>query len=124
VNGPQHENVPSTSRAGLFLEVTMPSIINSTGTSSGLATTADASGVLELQCAGNIGISIDATRNATIGGGLIATNATDGFIYIPTCAGTPTGAPTAKTGFSSVVVDATNGKLYFYSGGAWRDAGL
>jgi hypothetical protein len=53
----------------------------------------------------------------------LATNATAGFIYVPTCAGTPTGVPTAYTGLAAAVVDTTNHKLYFYSGGAWRDAG-
>lgn len=53
----------------------------------------------------------------------IATTATDGFVYIPTCAGTPTGVPTAITGLAPMVVNTTNNKLYFYSGGAWRDAG-
>ena len=31
--------------------------------------------------------------------------------------------PTAKTGMAPIVVNTTNNKLYFYSGGAWRDAG-
>ena len=53
----------------------------------------------------------------------LATTATDGFLYVPTCAGTPTGTPTAITGMAPIVVDTTNNKLYFYSGGAWRDAG-
>jgi hypothetical protein len=53
----------------------------------------------------------------------LATTATDGFIYVPTCAGTPTGVPTAITGMAPIVVNTTNNKLYFYSGGAWRDAG-
>ena len=53
----------------------------------------------------------------------LATNATDGFLYVPTCAGTPTGTPTAYTGMAPIVVNTTNNKLYFYSGGAWRDAG-
>ena len=53
----------------------------------------------------------------------LATNATDGFLYVPTCAGTPTGTPTAITGMAPIVVNTTNNKLYFYSGGAWRDAG-
>ena len=53
----------------------------------------------------------------------LATTATDGFLYIPTCAGTPTGTPTAITGMAPIVVNTTNNKLYFYSGGAWRDAG-
>jgi len=51
------------------------------------------------------------------------TTATDGFLYIPSCAGTPTGVPTAQTGKIPIIVDSTNHKLYFYSGGAWRDAG-
>lgn len=53
----------------------------------------------------------------------LATNATDGFLYVPTCAGTPTGTPTTYTAKSAIVVDSTNNKLYFYSGGAWQDAG-
>jgi hypothetical protein len=53
----------------------------------------------------------------------LATNATAGFCYIPTCAGIPTGTPTAVTGYAPLVIDSTNNKLYFYSGGAWRDAG-
>ena len=44
----------------------MASTINSTGTSSGVATAADASGVLELQGGGNTGITIDATGVVTI----------------------------------------------------------
>lgn len=46
-----------------------------------------------------------------------------GQIYVPTNAGTPVTAPTAQTGFAPLVVDTTNNKLYFYSNGAWRDAG-
>lgn len=58
----------------------------------------------------------------TVGLGLLATNATDGFLYIPTCAGTPTGTPTARSGYLPLVIDTTNHKLYFYDG-SWRDAG-
>ena len=47
----------------------MASTINSTGTSSGLATAADASGVLELQGGGNTGITIDATGVPTLAAG-------------------------------------------------------
>jgi len=53
----------------------------------------------------------------------LATTATNGFLYVPTCAGTPTGTPTTITGMAPIVVNTTNNKLYFYSGGAWRDAG-
>lgn len=61
--------------------------------------------------------------NAKVGTPSLATTATAGFIYVPTCAGTPTGTPVAVTGMAPIVVDSTNNKLYFYSGGAWRDAG-
>lgn len=53
----------------------------------------------------------------------LATGATNGFFYLPSCAGTPTGAPTAIPGALPAVIDSTNHKLYFYSGGSWRDAG-
>jgi hypothetical protein len=53
----------------------------------------------------------------------LATTATDGFLYVPTCAGAPTGTPTAITGMAPIIVDTTNNKLYFRSGGVWRDAG-
>ena len=67
---------------------------------------------------------ITSSGNFVAGGSVaLATNATDGFLYVPTCAGTPTGTPTAITGMAPIVVNTTNNKLYFYSGGAWRDAG-
>jgi hypothetical protein len=56
-------------------------------------------------------------------GSALATTATNGFMYVPTCAGTPTGVPTAQTGATAIVIDTTNNKLYFYSSGSWRDAG-
>ena len=57
--------------------------------------------------------------NISIGAAAIATTATDGFLYITSCAGTPTGVPTAITGRIPIVADSTNNKLYIYSGGAW-----
>ena len=68
-------------------------------------------------------VSITAAGSVVAGNGALATTATDGFLYVPTCAGTPTGVPTAITGMAPIVVNTTNNKLYFYSGGAWRDAG-
>jgi hypothetical protein len=67
--------------------------------------------------------SVDTSGNFAIGTAALATTATNGFLYIPTCAGAPTGVPTAITGLAPMVIDSTNNKLYFYSGGAWRDAG-
>ena len=67
---------------------------------------------------------IDANGNIVAGGSVaLATTATNGFLYVPTCAGTPTGTPTTITGMAPIVVNTTNNKLYFYSGGSWRDAG-
>lgn len=57
------------------------------------------------------------------GGADLDTDATEGFLYVPSCAGTPTGTPVAVIGRSPVVVDSASNKLYFYSGGAWREAG-
>jgi hypothetical protein len=66
---------------------------------------------------------IPAAGGMVVGTAALATTATDGFLYVPTCAGAPTGTPTTQTGTAPIVVDTTNNKLYFYSGGAWRDAG-
>ena len=64
-------------------------------------------------------MTIDASGNTVLGTAAVATTATDGFLYVTGCAGTPTGTPTAKTGRVPIVVDTTNSKLYFYSGGSW-----
>ena len=66
---------------------------------------------------------IPAAGGMVVGIAALATTATDGFLYVPTCAGTPTGTPTTQTGTAPIVIDTTNNKLYFYSGGQWRDAG-
>jgi Pectate lyase superfamily protein len=49
----------------------------------------------------------------------LATTATDGFFYIPSCAGTPTGTPTAFTGKAPLVIDSTNNTLSYYNSG-WK----
>jgi len=55
-----------------------------------------------------------------VGTAALATNATDGFLYIPTCAGTPTGTPTTFTGRVPMVFDTTNSQFWFFTGGAWK----
>lgn len=65
----------------------------------------------------------DSVGNVSIGNAAIATNATDGFLYIPTCAGAPTGTPTTKTGRAAIVYDTTNNKLCVYNG-AWKTVTL
>ena len=96
------------------------------GLSNGFRVTNTAGNALSftMQNGSNLtGFDLDNDRNAAIGGGTLATTATNGFLYVPTCAGVPTGTPTAKSGYAPIVVNTTNNKLYFYSGGAWRDAG-
>lgn len=88
-----------------------------TGASSGTTNTSVAA----------LTITSGTTNNTNVGypsvvvgaGAAVATNATDGFLYIPTCAGTPTGTPTTQTGAAPLVVDSSNNKLYVYVGGAW-----
>jgi hypothetical protein len=74
--------------------------------------------------AGNSGtnrFTVSQNGNIVVGNDAIATNATDGFLYVPTCAGQPTGIPSAYTGRSAVVYDTTGNKLYIYNGG-WKSA--
>lgn len=64
-----------------------------------------------------LGVSPTGSLIAGLASGALATNATDGFLYIPTCAGAPTGVPTAYTGKCAMIFDTTNNKLYIYDGG-------
>ena len=92
-----------------------------------------AGGIAAIQVASNSALAfatnnterarITAEGGMVVGTAALATSATDGFLYVPTCAGTPTGTPTTQTGTAPIIVDTTNNKLYFYSNAAWRDAG-
>jgi hypothetical protein len=70
---------------------------------------------------GNQAIRKDANHNVVLGREVaLATNATNGFAYIPTCAGVPTGVPSASfTGKAPVVIDSTNNKMYIYTNSNW-----
>lgn len=53
-------------------------------------------------------------------GSALATNATSGFTFLPSCAGTPTGVPASTpTGASPFVFDSTNSIFYVYNSG-WK----
>lgn len=62
--------------------------------------------------------------NAVMGTAALATNATDGFLFVPSCAGAPSGTPTTYTGRVPHVVDTANGRAYWYYGSAWHYATL
>lgn len=50
----------------------------------------------------------------------IATTATDGFLYIATCNGTPTGTPTSFTGRVALIYDTSAHQFWIYDGGGWK----
>ena len=92
-------------------------------TSSGFKFITPAATVLTLGNAGNVsmkGFATDSNENAALGkvGSALATNATTGHAYLPTCAGKPTGVPTSFTGKQAIIVDTTNDILYRYTS-AW-----
>lgn len=68
---------------------------------------------------GTLALGIDTVGNVICNNAGISTSATDGFLYIATCAGTPTGVPTSYSGRVPIVFDITNNKLYIYHGG-WK----
>lgn len=83
----------------------------------GFYTTPDGSATLALR------LSVTGAGNIVPGEAALATNATDGFLYVPTCAGAPSGTPTAYTGRCALIYDTTNNNLYVYNG-AWKKVAL
>lgn len=75
-------------------------------------------------------LSVDKPGNVIVGStaGSLATTATDGFLYIPSMAGVPTGSATAYTGTVAMVVDTSSGagagRLYIRVGSTWRYVAL
>ncbi|HET9162484.1 MAG TPA: hypothetical protein VFN89_03430 [Solirubrobacterales bacterium] len=65
---------------------------------------------------------ITAAGSVRIGQGL-STSAKNGFLYLPTSNGAPTGEPTSKTGTVACEYDRANDKLYVYNGG-WKSVAL
>ncbi len=67
-------------------------------------------------------ITLKGNGDIVPGSAALATNATAGFLNIPSCAGTPIGTPTVYTGRVPLVYDSTNHILYLYEGSAWKKA--
>jgi hypothetical protein len=73
---------------------------------------------------GNSRMFVSSTGNVVISTAALATSATDGFLYIPTMAGAPSGTPTAYTGRVPIVFNTTNNKIHVYDGGWLATAAL
>jgi hypothetical protein len=101
-------------------------IVQSTGAAGLNLMAAHASGRLAL-FSGGVGLRGQVTAGGDFvwGTAALATSATAGFVWVPSCAGAPTGAPTAPyTNAAAVVVDTTNNRLYVLVGATWRYAAL
>ena len=93
----------------------------STGTGAGGSIkfyTSPAGSTGSTQNAGTLGLTITSAKSVVLNNAAIATNATDGFLYIASGAGTPTGVPTANTGRVALYYDTTNHQFWIYDG-AW-----
>lgn len=75
---------------------------------------------LDLGTNGAVRARIPVAGGLIIGTAALALSATDGFLYLPSCAGTPTGVPTAQTGTVPCLVDTTGSKLWAYLSGTWK----
>lgn len=108
-------NTGSNQAAGIFVSP-------ATGTKSLVARpiAAQTVNIFESQDSGGTAhIFINPNQSLVVGNAALATTATDGFLYLPTCAGAPTGVPTAETGTAACVYDTTDNKLWVYNG-AWK----
>ncbi|KKQ66696.1 MAG: hypothetical protein US86_C0004G0014 [Candidatus Daviesbacteria bacterium GW2011_GWA2_38_24] len=68
------------------------------------------------------GLAVTSSGSLVLGSAALATTATDGFLYLTSVAGTPTGTPTSYTGRNALVFDSTNNKLCNYDG-SWLCSG-
>lgn len=55
-----------------------------------------------------------------VGNAALATNAVDGFLYIPSMPGTPTGTPTSQGAAVPLVIDSATGQLWAYIASGWK----
>jgi hypothetical protein len=68
-------------------------------------------------------IFVTAAGSTVLQTAALVTTATEGFVYIPTSAGAPTGVPTTQTGTVAMEYDTTNDRLRIYNG-AWKSVAL
>jgi len=68
--------------------------------------------------------SMDQWGNVVCNYGAVSASATDGFLYVASCAGTPTGVPRNYSGRAALVIDSSNEKLWAYVNGSWKSCSL
>jgi hypothetical protein len=73
-----------------------------------------------MQTAGVDRIRLSRLGSVVLGDAALATTATDGFLYIRSGAGPPTGVPTVVTGRVPIYIDTTNNQLWLFLGGTWK----
>lgn len=71
----------------------------------------------------NGSIKMTVSVNGNISGTQGTTGMTNGFFYIPSATGAPSGVPTAVTGTVPMYYDSTNNHFYIYNG-AWKKVAL
>lgn len=79
---------------------------------------------IQLKIAGTVAAKVTYLKNVVLGLPNLGATATDGFAYLPLTTGTPTGVPTAHTGYAPFCVASDGTKLWIYAGGAWKSAAL
>ncbi len=121
-----------TQNSNTRLALTGTQVVVTTGQALALGNSASAAGVISSTSnatKGTITLGstlqiVESLGNAILGAqSALATSATDGFCYMPTGAGIPTGTPTAYTGKVAFYYDTTNNKIYIYNG-AWKSVTL
>jgi len=78
------------------------------------------SGFIDFKISNNTALTLSNGLSTVLNNAAIATNATDGFLYITTSAGTPTGTPTSFTGRVPLIFDTTNSQFWIFTGGSWK----
>lgn len=84
-------------------------------------------GTKNLETEGNLTVGKTAAKNLVVaaGGSALALNATVGFLFVSSMAGSPSGTPASiPTGTVPHVVDTSAGRAYWYYGAAWHFAAL
>ena len=92
------------------------------GVGSGGALRLGATGAAAWQIAGTATFRLTSLGNYAFAHGTsaLATDATEGYLFIQSCNGTPTGVPASiPTGQIALVYDTANNKFYVYNGG-WK----